>query len=125
MAKPRSAAGGRRAPSDEMFARLRLVLSLLGDETRLRMVLALARDGELAVAALGELVGKPHSAVSHDLALLRLAGLVSYRVEGRRHVYRLEWGMLRDVLRRFFAEAGGRGREIRLGGCSLAFRGGK
>jgi DNA-binding transcriptional ArsR family regulator len=124
MAEPR-AGGGLRVPSDEVLTRLLLVLSLLADESRLRAVLALARDGELGVAALKELVGKTQSGVSHDLALLRLAGLVSYRAEGREHLYRLEWGAMRDVLGRFFAEAGGPGHELRLGGCSLAFRSGK
>jgi DNA-binding transcriptional ArsR family regulator len=116
------ARGGRRVPSDETLSCLRLVLFLLADESRLRMLLALAHDGELGVAALGELVGKPQTGVSHDLAKLRNAGLVAYRADGRDHVYRLKWGALRDVLGRFFAEAGGPGRELRLGVCSLAFR---
>jgi hypothetical protein len=111
--------------TDETASGLASLLSLLGGEGRLRLVLALARDGEMAVPVLARLVGKSRSSLKYDLTLLRLGGLVNCRGAGQSRLCRLEWGMLRDVLRRFFAEAGGRGREIRLGGCSLAFRGGK
>jgi DNA-binding transcriptional ArsR family regulator len=109
-------------PTAWALPHLARVLSLLADETRLRMVMALAQDGELGVAALVALVGKDQAQVSRNLTLLRLAGLASYREEGAAHLYRLEWGTLRYELKRFFAEAGHGGRELRLGDCSLEFR---
>jgi DNA-binding transcriptional ArsR family regulator len=108
--------------SAEAFSHLARVLSLLGEETRLRMVMILAGDGEVGVNALAELVGKSQPLVSRNLTLLRMAGLVSYRDEGAVHLYRLEWGTLRYVLRRFFAEAANGGKELRLGDCSLEFQ---
>jgi DNA-binding transcriptional ArsR family regulator len=118
----RRSGAGRRLPPDEVISRLRQVLSLLADTGRLRMALALARHGDLGVPALKELAGKSSPVVSHDLTLMRLAGLVSCRAEGKERFYRLQWGLLRDVLGQVFAEAGGPRRELRLGRCSLAFR---
>jgi DNA-binding transcriptional ArsR family regulator len=112
----------RGEPSPETLSHLAPILSLLGDETRLRIVLALAREGELGVSSLVERAGKSRSAVTYYLARMRLAGLLGYRSEGPEHFYRLEWGMLRDVLGRFFAEAAGRGKELHLGDCSLGYR---
>ena len=90
-------------------------LVLLGDESRLRIVLTLAQDGEATVAALAATVGQSRSNVSHNLSRLLLAGQVSCRPEGRNHFYQMEWGEFRDVLGRFFAEAGDAGREVHLG----------
>jgi ArsR family transcriptional regulator, arsenate/arsenite/antimonite-responsive transcriptional repressor len=118
---PDPASDNHPKPSAKAFSHLAQVLSLLADETRLRMVMALARDGEVGVNALAELVGKRQPLVSRNLTLLRMAGLVSYRDEGAVHLYRLEWGTLRYVLRRFFAEMANGGKELRLGDCSLEF----
>jgi ArsR family transcriptional regulator len=108
-------------PSPRALPHFTQMLSLLADETRLRMVMALAQDGELDVTAMVALVGRRQPLVSHNLALLRLAGLVSYREEGTAHLYRLEWGTLRYVLRRFFAAAGHGRQELRLGDYALEF----
>jgi DNA-binding transcriptional ArsR family regulator len=120
--KPPPSADGTRMPARETASALARLLVLLGDESRLRIVLTLAQDGEATVAALAATVGQSRSNVSHNLSRLLLAGLVSCRPEGRNHFYQMEWGEFRDVLGRFFAEAGDAGREVHLGECSLAYR---
>jgi DNA-binding transcriptional ArsR family regulator len=65
------------------------VFAMLADATRVRIVLAL-RDGEMAVGALADLVGKSPAAVSQHLAKMRLARMVSTRQDGTRVMYRLE-----------------------------------
>ena len=65
------------------------VFAMLADATRVRIVLAL-RNGEMAVGALAELLGKSPAAVSQHLAKMRLARLVSTRQDGPRVMYRLE-----------------------------------
>ena len=65
------------------------VFAMLADATRVRIVLAL-RNGELAVGALADLVGKSPAAVSQHLAKMRLARMVSTRQDGTRVMYRLE-----------------------------------
>ncbi len=57
------------------------LLRVLGNETRLRILAALA-GGELCVCELVDALGRPHYAVSRDLAALQKVGLVRERREG-------------------------------------------
>lgn len=65
------------------------VFAMLADATRVRIILAL-REGEMAVGALAEMVGKSPAAVSQHLAKMRLARVVSTRQDGTKVMYRLE-----------------------------------
>ena len=64
------------------------VTKALADENRLRILLAL-RGGELCACQLIELLGLAPSTVSKHLALLKQAGLVELRKDGRWAYYRL------------------------------------
>ncbi|WP_456283897.1 ArsR/SmtB family transcription factor [Microbacterium sp. JZ101] len=66
------------------------VFRLLADPTRVRIVLALRRNGELSVNRIAEAVGKSPAAASQHLAKLRMARIVATRHEGQRVHYRLE-----------------------------------
>lgn len=63
------------------------VFKLLSDETRLRILMYLAREGELHVTALCERLDQSQPAVSHHLALLRVAGLIEARRDGKHNFY--------------------------------------
>ena len=63
-------------------------LKTLSDPTRLRL-LALVLHEELSVAELQEILGMGQSRISSQLALLRQAGLVSDRREGKKAFYSL------------------------------------
>ena len=64
------------------------VLSTLGNETRYRLVRVLSdADGELCVCELNAVVDVSESAISHALADLRAAGLVTRRKDGRWRKY--------------------------------------
>ena len=79
---------------------------LLGDPTRLRLLQALAAT-EMCVCDLAALLDSTLSAVSHQLRLLRTAGLVRYRKQGKMVYYRLADPRLAAVLlegKRFMAE---------------------
>jgi DNA-binding transcriptional ArsR family regulator len=65
------------------------VFHMLADATRVRIILALRENGELAVNPLADLVGKSPAAVSQHLAKLRLARMVTTRQDGTRVFYRL------------------------------------
>jgi DNA-binding transcriptional ArsR family regulator len=65
-----------------------VVFEALGDKTRLRLLLLLA-DGEANVGALRARIGLPQPTVSHHLGLLRLAGLVRDRRQGKNIYYSL------------------------------------
>lgn len=61
----------------------------LGDPTRLSLAAALAEGGELCVCDLAWIMERPQNLVSHHLRVLRTAGLVSSRREGRMVMYAL------------------------------------
>lgn len=81
---------------------------LLGDVSRLRIVLAL-RGGEMCVCDLAATVGISESAVSHQLRRLRDLALVKSRREGQAVYYALDdhhVAQLLDVGRRHLRERG-------------------
>ncbi len=73
--------------SDQLEKDLVQVFKLLSDETRLRILMYLMREGELHVTALCERLGQSQPAVSHHLALLRVAGLIEARRDGKHNFY--------------------------------------
>jgi ArsR family transcriptional regulator len=75
------------------------LFKLLGDEHRLRLLLALAERGEVSVSGLCRELALSQSAVSHHLILLRTAGAVECRQQGKQHLYRITSEPLREMLR--------------------------
>lgn len=98
------------------------VFKLLADESRLKILLALAQDGELHVTALCDLLEQTQPAVSHHLTLLRMAGLVGYRRDGKHNFYRVESGLICDLLEQFFADAGNGHKQLQFDEFSLAYK---
>ena len=71
---------------------------VLGDPTRLRIVMALAQE-ELCVCDLATLIGITVSAISHRLRILRGMQLVTYRKEGKMVYYSLVDGHIENIIR--------------------------
>jgi ArsR family transcriptional regulator len=74
----------------------------LSDPTRLRCLSLLAGSDELCVCELTQVLDLPQPKISHHLAALRRAGLVSDRKEGLWIHYRISGalpGWARDVIR--------------------------
>jgi len=72
--------------------------AMLADPTRVRMLWALASQ-ELDVASLAAAAGCRPTVASQHLSKLRLAGLVEGTRDGRRILYRLRGGHVRNLLR--------------------------
>ena len=72
---------------DQLEQDLVQTFKLLSDETRLRILMYLMREGELHVTALCERLSQSQPAVSHHLALLRVAGLIEARRDGKHNFY--------------------------------------
>lgn len=98
------------------------VFSMLADVSRLKILLTLARDGEKHVSALCQLLGQSQPAVSHHLTLLRMNKLVGFRRDGKHNFYRVESGLVSDLLERFFADSGNGHKQIQFPGFALAYR---
>lgn len=83
--------------SDARTARTVAIFSAVADPTRFRILHALASE-ELCVCDLSVICGVSQSGVSHQLRLLRDRGLVAFRREGSRAVYRLTDDHVRALL---------------------------
>jgi len=84
------------APS--MLQGLSETFKMLGDETRLKICLVLARH-ELCVSDVAGLVGLTESAVSHQLRIMKTMHLVTYRREGKLTYYMLDDEHIEDLIR--------------------------
>lgn len=97
------------------------VFKLLSDETRLRILLYLVRENELHVTALCDKLGQSQPAVSHHLALLRVAGLIEARRDGKHNYYSVRSDHFQRILRELFDSSGmPEDNEIRFNGFVLS-----
>jgi ArsR family transcriptional regulator len=108
--------------SDATIHRLTDVFKLLADKSRLKIVLALAQDGELHVSALCDLLGQSQPAVSHHLTLMRMVGLVGYRRDGKHNYYHLASEHVRDLFEQFFADSGNGHKALTFDDFALTFK---
>lgn len=75
-----------------------VLFKILADPTRRAIFERLCRDGEQTVGALTVLAGVSQPAVSKHLGLLKQAGLVLDRHQGRQTHYRAQLGALAPLL---------------------------
>ena len=108
--------------SESTIHRLTDVFKLLADKSRLKIVLALAQDGELHVSALCDLLGQSQPAVSHHLTLMRMVGLVGFNRQGKHNFYHLASGHVRDLLEQFFADSGNGQKSLHFEDFALTFK---
>lgn len=121
---------GRKAPTktselkvgERTIQGLADVFKLLADKSRLKILLALAQGDELHVSALCDLLAQSQPAVSHHLTLLRMAGLVGYRRDGKHNFYRVDSGLVRELLEQFFADSGNGLKQLHFENFSLAYK---
>ena len=91
-------------PTPARAARVTAIFSALADPTRFRILNALALE-ELCVCDLAEIAGVSQSGASHQLRLLRDCGLVAFRRDANRAVYRLADDHVRTLLAQGLAHA--------------------
>ncbi len=94
----RVAAVRERLVGTDEAGRLADQFKLLADPTRTRLLHALLEGGELCVCDLAETISVPESSVSHALRLLRAAGIVRNRRDGRMIYYSLDDAHVRLLL---------------------------
>jgi len=87
--RPKPALGERPLLNPEQAAGLTAIFKVLANETRLRILHALVRAGELRVSELADQVGMSPQAVSNQLQLLVLRGILGCRREGLNMHYRI------------------------------------
>ncbi len=65
------------------------IFKVLSDPTRIRILSLLAQE-EMCVTCIAEALGMTHSAISHQLSLLRAANLVKFTKDGKEVIYSLD-----------------------------------
>ena len=85
------------APGEHDLRRLRTLYRALGDETRLRVIGLLAEVGPITVGELSSRVGLSQPLISWHLRILRLAGLIDTRRQGREVICRLRTAAFEEL----------------------------
>lgn len=93
----RVAAARRQSIPASELERLARTYKILGDPTRLRIVMALQK-GEMCVCDLAAFLGVSESGVSHQLSRLRDLALVKNRREGQILYYSLDDDHVADLI---------------------------
>src|SRR5436309_439120 len=109
--------------SDQAIRDLVQVFRLLSDETRLRILFYLAQNQELHVTDLCERLGQSQPAVSHHLALLRVAGLIEPRREGKHNYYSVRTDHFGELLVNLFSATGEMPKKVKFHDFVLAYSG--
>jgi ArsR family transcriptional regulator len=88
--------------SHQLEQELVQVFKLLADETRLRVLLYLLKEGELHVSALCDRLDQSQPAVSHHLALLKEAEMLNCRRDGKHNFYSVRKDHFQGIVREVF-----------------------
>lgn len=81
------------------------LFKLFSDETRLRILHFLMHHDELNVRTLCKMLDQSQPAVSHHLALLRVAGLIESRREGKHNFYHVMPARIKELVEMMFQTA--------------------
>jgi DNA-binding transcriptional ArsR family regulator len=108
--------------SEETILDLRDLFKMLADISRLKILMALSRNGPMHVNAICGVLGQSQPAVSHHLALLRSHHMVRCERRGKNSYYRIYAVKIRDILDQMFTEMGNGGRQILLDDLLVSVR---
>lgn len=88
----------RALADDETLSGLSEIFKVLGDPTRLQIVLALSKE-ELCVQDIASIIGMTESSISHQLRVLKTLRLVKLRRDGKLSYYSLDDEHIEDLIR--------------------------
>jgi len=96
------------ALEDESLQAMVQLFKLVSDGTRLRILFLLGKEKEINVRTLCGLLQQSQPAVSHHLGLLRVAGLIACRRDGKHNYYYLVSEKLANLIDLLCREAIGK-----------------
>jgi len=94
---PRYQGLGKKVAKGPRFAAALTRARALSDEQRLTAVAILQREGEMCGCEIQAALGLTHATVSHHMAVLTSAGLVTHRRRGKWTYYRLKTGSVEEI----------------------------
>jgi ArsR family transcriptional regulator len=120
--KARGDDASKLAPLPDAITRdLVQLFKLLADETRVRILHYLMQRDELNVRTLCQLLDQSQPAVSHHLALLRVAGLIECRRDGKHNFYHLVPKRAQQYLDLLFGADGKETRRVRVENATVTY----
>lgn len=84
-------------PKDELLGNLGDFFKIIGDKTRIKILHALF-ESEMCVCDISYVLNMNQSAISHQLRVLKAAGLVKNRKEGKVVYYSLDDDHVKNIL---------------------------
>jgi ArsR family transcriptional regulator len=112
-------AGG--TADDQALRDLCQLFKLLADETRLKILTLLRQTDELNVLELCSRLNQRQPSVSHHLALLRAAGLIDMRRDGKHNYYRVLLKRFEELIGLLFSSTQGEPQRIRFEDFELRY----
>jgi len=106
---------------DETGNTLAGLFKLLADETRLRIIYFLLQKDEINVRTFCHLLGQSQPAVSHHLAMLKEAGILDSRREGKHNFYRVVPKRAQEFADVLFGGRADQPRRFRVNDCVLTY----
>lgn len=79
----------KNKPEEEQLIKLSELFKILGDQTRIKILWTLDNH-EMCVCDIANVLNMTKSSISHQLATLRMSGIVKYRKEGKEVYYMLD-----------------------------------
>lgn len=107
---------------DDTSHNLANLFKLLADETRLRIIYFLFQSEEINVRTFCRLLGQSQPAVSHHLALLKEAGILESRRDGKHNFYHVVPKQLQTLVDLLFGGPPDQPRKFRLDDCVLTYQ---
>jgi len=86
-----------KLPGSDETSQIAAIFKLLGDPTRLKIILALI-ENELCVCDLAAVINSTVSAVSHQLRLLRSEKLIKFRKDGKMVYYSIDGDHIKNLV---------------------------
>jgi ArsR family transcriptional regulator len=108
-------------PSSATIGELVRLFKLLADETRMRILSFLQQTDELNVGQFCQLLGQRQPSVSHHLAMLRHAGLINMRRDGKHNYYLLAPAAFEQLITMYLGSSPGQPARICFDGFELRY----
>ena len=86
-------------PEDGLIYDLAELFKVFADSTRMKIIYALM-ENELCVCDIANIVGTTHSAISHQLRILKQSKLVEYRKDGKVVYYSLDDDHISQIVKK-------------------------
>ena len=83
-------------PDDELIADLSDMFKIFGDQTRMKILMAL-ESGELCVCDIAAVMNMSQSAISHQLRVLKQSNIVKTRREGKVVYYSISDDHVKEI----------------------------